>query len=446
MLDGFVQWYGANGFASESAARAGWWTSLGALLLAACVLHFALKLVIVRLVTSVVKRLRFGAADTVLGSGMLRWLAHLTPAVFLHAAAPGFLGAETPVTEGLQCIALLYLLLAGVLVLYSLINGFVRLYEKRPMAREIPATSFVQVIKLIIAMVALVLGISVLIGRSPVIVFSGMGAMTAVLMLVFKDAILGFVAGIQLAANRMIAVGDWIEMPKYGADGNVEEVGLTTVKVRNWDRTRTTVPTYALISDSFKNWRGMQEAGGRRIKRALHIDVDSIRLLDDELHARLRGLRLLAPYFERKERELEEWHRERGYTQPKEAGPNGRRLTNVGTFRAYAEAYLRNHPEIRQDMTLLVRHLEPGQHGLPIEIYCFAKDVRWAEYERIQADVFDHLIAMAREFDLGIYQAPTGADLRAIAGNARSGLRGELLPSGIRHARKADPELAEARN
>ncbi|MFT4177647.1 MAG: mechanosensitive ion channel [Luteolibacter sp.] len=414
MLDSCVQWYLERGMETAAAVRAGWWTSFGLLLLAACLLHFVLKFVIIRIVAAVVKRLRFKAPDTVLNAGVLRWLAHMTPAIFIHVAAPGFLGEESAVTETVKCASLLYLLLAGVLALYALMNGFVRLYEQRPMAREMPATSFVQVIKLLIALAALVMAVSVVIDRSPVIVFSGLGAMTAVLLLIFKDAILGFVAGIQLAANRMVAVGDWIEMPKYGADGDVEEVALTTVKVRNWDRTRTTIPTYALISDSFKNWRGMQEAGGRRIKRALYVDMQTIRLLDDGALSRLKRIRLLQPYFETKERELEEWYREQGYSSREEAGPNGRNLTNVGTYRVYAEAYLRNHPKIHQEMTLLVRHLAPGDHGLPMEIYCFTNDIRWAAYEGIQADIFDHLIAMAREFDLGIYQTPTGADLRGL--------------------------------
>ncbi|HSP41905.1 MAG TPA: mechanosensitive ion channel family protein [Luteolibacter sp.] len=419
MLDRFVEWYADGGMVEENARNAGWWTSFAALIFAAVVLHFVVTFIIVRAVRAAVRRLGFKAPETVLDGGVLRWVAHMTPAIFIHRAAPGFLGQGHALAEVLHTLTLIYLLLSGVLALFSLINGFVRLYEQRPLAREVPATSFVQVIKLVIALIALVLGVSVIIGRSPLIIFSGLGAMTAILLLVFKDAILGFVAGIQLAANRMIAVGDWVEMPKYGADGDVEEVALTTVKVRNWDRTRTTIPTYALISDSFKNWRGMQEAGGRRIKRALHIDTQSIRLLDDDLHARLHEIRLLQPYFEAKDRELEQWYREQGYASRDDAGINGRKLTNVGTYRAYAEAYLRHHPKIHQNMTLLVRHLDPGAHGLPIEFYCFTNDIRWGAYESIQADIFDHLIAMARVFDLAIHQSPASSDIRLLATRER---------------------------
>ncbi len=430
MLETLTGWYLGRGMPPEAAVETAWWTSLGTLVAAACILHFLFRLIVVRLVKSLVGRLKFKAPATVIGAGLPRWVSHLIPAIFLHSAAPGFLGADAAITPALQAFALLYLLLAAVLALYSLLNGFARLYEQRPMARRVPATSFVQVAKLLIALAALVLAVSILIDRSPVIIFSGLGAMTAVLLLVFKDAILGFVAGIQLAANRMISVGDWIEMPKYGADGDVEEVGLTTVKVRNWDRTRTTIPTYALISDSFKNWRGMQESGGRRIKRSLHIDMHRVRLLDDKLRAHLEKIRLLEDYLRRKDEEIRAWCESEGYSAREEAGINGRRLTNLGTFRAYIEAYLKKHPKIHQDMTLLVRHMPPDERGLPMEIYCFTNDIRWAHYEGIQSDIFEHLIAMAAEFDLGVFQEPSGGDIRHLAGmNGKS--RGEGREPGV---------------
>ncbi|MGA0845573.1 MAG: mechanosensitive ion channel family protein [Luteolibacter sp.] len=417
MLESITQLYLDSGLQSSAAIKAGWWSSLCALVVAAIVLHFTMKLVLTQAVRHAVRRLGFAAPETVLGAGVLRWIAHMAPAILIHGTSGQFLGTDHSLTHILQMCSLLYLLLCGVMAVYALINGLVLLYEQGPLAREIPVTSFVQVIKLIIALVAAVLGISVVIDRSPFIIFSGLGAMTAILLLVFKDAILGLVAGIQLAANRMIAVGDWVEMPKYGADGDVEEVALTTVKVRNWDRTRTTIPTYALISDSFKNWRGMEEAGGRRIKRALHFDMQSIRLHDPDLDSRLREIQLLNPYFEAKDRDLRDWYREKGFASPGEAGINGRKLTNIGTYRAYAVAYLRQHPKIHQEMTLIVRQLDPGPHGLPMEFYCFTNDTRWAAYEDIQADIFDHLIAMAPVFDLAIHQSPTSSDIRLLAQN-----------------------------
>jgi len=247
------------------------------------------------------------------------------------------------------------------------------------------------------------------------LLFSGLGAMTAVLMLVFKDPLLGFIAGIQLSANRMVARGDWIEMPKYGADGDVLEVALTTVKIQNWDKTITTIPTYALITESFKNWRGMTESGGRRIKRAINIDMQSIKFCDDDMLARFIKIQHVAEYMERKRDEIASWNAERGVDASTPV--NGRRLTNVGTFRAYVVAYLNSHPMIDADMTFLVRQLAPTPHGLPIEIYVFSRDQDWVRYEDIQSDIFDHILAVSSEFDLRVYQTPSGGDLQTLRGH-----------------------------
>ncbi len=258
-----------------------------------------------------------------------------------------------------------------------------------------------------------VLMISLLIGQSPAILISGLGAMAAVLMLVFKDPILGLVAGIQLSANDMLKLGDWLEMPKYGADGAVIDIGLTTVKVRNWDNTITTIPTWSLVSDSFKNWSGMSASGGRRIKRSISIDVTSIRFLDEDEMQRLNKAHLLKPYLTSRHQEINEWNRQQGST---ESILNLRRMTNIGTFRAYLNEYLRNHPRIRKDMTLMVRQLAPGDNGLPLEIYAFTNTVVWLEYESIQADIFDHIFAIVEEFGLRLHQSPTGNDIRSLAG------------------------------
>jgi len=247
-----------------------------------------------------------------------------------------------------------------------------------------------------------------LLNRSPTFFLSGLGALTAVLMLIFKDSILGLVAGIQIAANRMLNIGDWLEMPKYGADGDVIDISLTTVKVRNWDKTITTVPTYALISDSFKNWRGMSESGGRRIKRAVNIDMTSIEFLGEEALGRLRRIELLKPYIEQKLADVESHNKELGVD---ETSPiNGRRLTNVGCFRAYLVAYLKHNPMINKEMTFLIRQLAPTELGLPMEIYVFSSDKVWANYEAIQSDIFDHVLAAMPEFGLRVFQNPTGAD------------------------------------
>ncbi len=242
---------------------------------------------------------------------------------------------------------------------------------------------------------------------------SGLGAMTAILLLVFKDTILGLVAGIQLVANDMVRPGDWLEMPKYGADGDVEEITLNVVKIRNWDKTVTTIPTYALISDSFKNWRGMSESGGRRIKRSMLLDVSSIRFCTDETLGELRKIRKLAPFIEQRLKEISDANAEYEGSEPSPA--NGRRLTNMGLFRQYAVEYLREHGDIRKDMTFLVRQLQPTAEGLPLEIYVFSGDQRWVQYEAIQADIFDHVLAVVPLFDLRVFQAPTGADIGRLA-------------------------------
>ncbi|MEA2068432.1 MAG: mechanosensitive ion channel [Verrucomicrobiota bacterium] len=257
--------------------------------------------------------------------------------------------------------------------------------------------------------------ISVLLDKSPWNLFGLLGGLTAITMLVFKDTILGFVAGIQLGANDMVREGDWIEMPKYGADGDVIEVTINTVKVRNWDKTISTIPTYALISDSFKNWRGMSESGGRRIKRSICIDMNTVRFADDALLEKFRSMELLKEYVEKTQEKIDTANAEQGIDLSATV-VNGRRQTNLGIFRAYLVQYLRSHPKIHTGMTFLVRHLQPTPQGLPIEIYVFSSDKNWANYEGIQADIFDHVLAAIPEFDLCVYQQPSGTDVAALGG------------------------------
>ena len=237
--------------------------------------------------------------------------------------------------------------------------------------------------------------------------------MAAVLMLVFKDTILGFVASIQLSANKMVKPGDWIEMPSHNADGTVEDISLNTVKVRNWDKTIATVPTYALVSESFRNWKGMEESGGRRIKRSINIDMNSVRFVDEDMVKKFRNISLLKEYIENKEIEIIQYNKEKQIDDS--VLVNGRRMTNLGTFRKYVEEYLHNHPKIHNEMTFLVRHLQPTERGLPIEIYVFSNDQAWANYEAIQADIFDHILAVIPEFGLKVFQNPSGSDFLNIA-------------------------------
>ena len=368
------------------------------------------KRVIVRAVVTLAARTSTHWDDAVLRRRVVHRLAHLAPAIVIyHFAVPALDGYETW-SAAIQQGCLLYMLFVTVLVVDGVLNAAVDILSSSELSRSVPFTSIVQVVKLVIYCVAAIAALSLVLGKAPVLLLSGLGAMTAVLMLVFKDPILGFIGGIQLSANQMVAPGDWIEMPAYGADGDVLEVGLTSVKIRNFDNTITTIPTYGLISGSFKNWRGMSESSGRRIKRAIHIDMNSVHFCDDETLVRLAKIPHMAAYLERKQHELVRWKAEHDADANRPS--NLRRLTNVGTFRAYIVAYLRNHSMIRQEMTFLVRHLAPSAQGLPIEIYVFSRDTDWVRYEDLQADIFDHILAMAPEFGLSVYQSPSGRDVQ----------------------------------
>ena len=292
------------------------------------------------------------------------------------------------------------------------------LYSRRPESRSRPIKGYVQVVKIAIYFGAAILMIAVLIEQSPLLLLSGLGAMAAVLMLVFKDTILSLVASVQLSSNDMLRVGDWIEMPGMNADGDVVDIALHTVKIRNFDKTITTIPTHRLIADSFRNWRGMNESGGRRIKRALVVDQNSIRFLDDKETDDLKRFRLLDDYLARKQEEIAEWNRHELSSDCDTI--NARRITNIGTLRAYVIAYLKSHPRIAgAGFTLMVRQLPPGPQGLPLEIYCFTDTVEWPQYEAIQADIFDHMLAILPEFGLRIFQHPSGQDFAQLAIRAK---------------------------
>ncbi len=339
-------------------------------------------------------------------------LSHLAPAIVLYVMMPLALEGYDQLTSLAISMVTIYMIIISILVIDSSLNAFLDIYQTRETSKEIPIKSFIQILKVAVYFISIILIISVALNKTPLYFFSGLGALMAILLLVFKDAILGFVAGIQLAANKMVATGDWIAMPKYGADGDVLEVALTTVKVQNWDKTVTTIPTYALISESFKNWRGMQLSGGRRIKRSINIDINTIKFCTEEMIERFSKIRYIADYMEMKKKELAEYNATHHLDNLPSA--NKRQLTNVGTFRAYVNAYLKNHPMINQEMTFLVRQLAPTENGLPIEIYVFCKDKIWANYEAIQADIFDHILAIVPEFDLRVYQSPAGSDFKEL--------------------------------
>lgn len=305
-----------------------------------------------------------------------------------------------------QLVAQIWSITFGLLFIFALLDGILEISNGTKFEKLLPLKGIFQGIKLLATIFALITMISLLVGKSPLLIISGLGAMTAVILFVFKDPILGLVAGIQLSTNKMVNKGDWIEMSKYGASGNVIEIGLTTVKVRNFDNTIVTIPTYSLISDSFTNWRGMQESGGRRIMRSILIDVNSVGFLSEDIIIKLNESRNLNHYINDKLKNIQEHE----LLYPIKSDIDKRKLTNLGTFRAYLVNYLKQHSGIHQDMTLMVRQLEPNEHGIPLEIYAFTNTVDWTEYEGIQSDIFDHVYAVLPSFSLRAFQSPTGSD------------------------------------
>jgi len=391
---------------SDNAAQI---TAVGGGILLVAVLAWLANLIAKQIILRVVKYLVARTAtkwdDKFVQRNVFGRLSHLAPAIVIYLGLPLVIGAYPTATVVAIKLTQIYMIVVGLLAVHGLLSAANDIYQTFETSRQIPLTSFIQVIKVMLWCVGGIVVVAIIVDKTPLYLLSGLGALTAVLMIVFKDPILGFVGGIQLSANKMVAIGDWIEMPSHKANGDVIDVALTTVKVRNWDKTITTIPTYDLISRPFKNWKGMKESGGRRICRAIHLDQNSIRFLDGASLARVSKIQMLQDYLEQKQEEVDE-HNEQN--QVDGSSPvNGRRLTNVGTFRAYVEAYLRAHPKIRKDMTFLVRQQAPGRHGLPLQIYVFTDTTVWAEYEGIQADVFDHVLAILPEFGLRVFQDTT---------------------------------------
>ncbi len=400
----FENWLVEQGVEFGLAAFGATATGAVAVLLLALIADLVAKRVLLRAVVSLTERTESTWDNVVAERRVFHRLAHIAPAIVIYLLAPDVLGVGVTPTTLVRAASLLYMIVVVVSVLDGALNALVDLIRASHFGERLPLTTFAQVVKLVLYGLAAITALSILMDESPALLFSGLGAMTAVLMLVFKDPILGFVGGIQLSANQMVSRGDWIEMPNYGADGDVLEVALTTVKVQNFDKTITTIPTYALISESFKNWRGMAESQGRRIKRAIHLDLNSIKFCDDALLTRLTRVPYMADYLAEKQQEIDTWNG--GHGEGSSTALHPRRLTNIGTFRAYTVAYLKHRPDIHQEMTFLVRQLAPTPHGVPIEVYVFSRDQNWVNYEGIQSDIFDHLLAVLPEFDLRAYQIP----------------------------------------
>ncbi len=382
--------------------------SLLLVLLLAWLANSIVKGFVLGLVRSLAKRSETRIGEHFLKEKFFHRLSHLAPAFVISILSPVFLAPYDVLLGIIETAVNLYLVIIALWSIDALINALHDSYEEFTLSSKLPLKGICQAIKLVINATGVIFVLSILLDKSPLYFFSGLGALTAVLLLVFKDVILGLVAGIQLTANNMVRKGDWVEMPKYGADGDVIDVSLTTVKVQNWDKTITTIPAHALVSDAFKNWRSMGESGGRRIKRSISLDISSVRFLKRSEVEDLEKIECIQPYLNAITSEIGGKGMNLEELGLVSSLLNGRNLTNIGTFRAYCKEYLSAHPKIHQEgMTFLVRQLAPTEKGVPIEIYVFANDTRWVEYEGIQSDIFDHLLASLPIFGLRAFQLPS---------------------------------------
>lgn len=371
-------------------------------------IYLITKKIILRILEKIIKRSKTKWDDLLLKNKVFERTIHIIPVFVIYALAPIFPAYQ----DWIQRIAYCYFVVVLVLVISKLLDAVNDIYNNFEVSRERPIKGFLQVFKIFAFTIGVIVIAAALMDRSPLLLLSGIGAATAVLMLIFQNSILGFVASIQLASNDMLKIGDWVEMPQYGADGDVLEISLHTVKIQNWDKSITTIPTYSFISESFKNWRSMHESGGRRIKRAIYIDTTSIQICDEEMLERYSRIQYIEKYIEDKKKEIIEYNNINDIDTSSIV--NGRQLTNIGTFRAYVVNYLKNHPELHKDRTLMVRQLNPTEKGIPIEIYAFTKSTVWEKYEAVQSDIFDHILAIVPEFDLRVFQNPTGYDFRKL--------------------------------
>ena len=357
---------------------------------------------------------RYRWDDALLNNNFIDRLSWFIPILLAHLSIDSLLPPESTAYIILKRMMMLFFVMAGVASINAGLSTVGDVYRGLRAKQADVLKGFLDAGKIITYIFGAIFAVSIFSGMSPWGIISVLGGMTAVTMLVFKDTIVGFVASIQLTATDMVRVGDWVEMPSYGADGDVISISIHTIRVQNWDKTISTIPTYALVSNSFKNWRGMSESGGRRIKRALMIDINSIRFCDDEMFARLSRINLLSDYLETRQQEIVAYNRSHQLEPQDDLEINGRRQTNIGIFRAYIVAYLKDNPQISQDMTFLIRQLAQTEHGLPLEIYVFSTDKRWVQYEAIQSDIFDHLFAALPIFGLRPFQPPTGYDMQQL--------------------------------
>ncbi len=379
-----------------------------AIILGAWIIYLVTHKILITLIRKVVSKTKTEFDDILLNEKLLRRFSFILPIIFLQQFTFFSSEIDTKIDNIFEAMVALFI----ILIVNSLLDSFVEIISKFEKFKDRPLKSYSQVVKIIISIIGAILVFGIITGQNFWSLFAGLGAISAVLLLVFKDTIMAFVASIQIASYDLVKVGDWIEIPSLGVDGDVMDMALHTIKVRNFDKTITTVPTNKLIEQSFKNWRGMQDTGSRRIKRSIHIDISSIKFLSVEMSKRFEKFQLISEYLKDKSNELENDNSEKGVDTSELI--NGRRLTNVGVFREYLKAYLHSRSDINDNLTFLIRQLSPGAEGLPIQIYVFASTTAWVKYEEIQSDVFDHLMAVIPEFDLKVFQNPTGNDFKKL--------------------------------
>lgn len=367
---------------------------------------------IVRILHEIAKRTETTWDDVMVERRVFHRLAYLAPAILIHSLMPNMLANYETWTLLLQGALKIYMVLIVIIVLDAFFNALIDIYQNFEIAKFKPIKGYIQIMKIVIYLIAGIIIISILINKSPVYLLTGLGAISAVLMLIFKDTLLGFVASIQLSSNDMLRPGDWITMSKFGADGTVVDINLTTVKIENFDKTITTVPTYSLISDAFQNWRGMQESGVRRIKRSVIINMNSVKFCTPEMLENFKKIHLINAYITETQQQLESHNASRDIDNT--VLVNGKRQTNLGVFRAYLQAYLNSNEHLSKENTIIVRQLQPTEKGLPIEIYAFSNILEWDKYEDLISDIFDHVLAVVPQFDLQIFQNPSGSDFKSL--------------------------------
>jgi miniconductance mechanosensitive channel len=386
-------------------------------LMVSYVLWFLTRQILLTVVNSFAKRTKTQFDDLLVQNKFFRGVAHLVPLLlfdyFFSIVFFAFPDAKD-FSVRINDVLIIFVVLVS---LRRLVKTLGDMISRKPVFEGKPISAYVQTVNIVLTIIFSIIMLSVLTKQSPTFFLTSLGAMTAILLLIFKDTILGFVSSIQLSANDMVRIGDWVTMEKFGADGDVVEINLTTVKVQNFDKTITTIPTYNLISDSFKNWRGMSESGGRRIKRAVNIQIDSVKFASPELLERLSKIKLLSEFIQQRQEEIRAHNESMGLD---ESQINARRQTNLGLFRRYLDYYLQNKPEIHQEMSIMVRQMTPGDNGIPIEIYCFTNTTSWTAYESIMADIFDHIFSVVKSFDLRIFESPSGEDIRMVVGDLKA--------------------------